>query len=54
MRQIDISKAMVKGIDFTNSDIEGLIGDIRDLYGIIVTPMQALSLSKILGIVIKE
>lgn len=54
MVQIDISKAMVKGIDFTDSNIEGIIGDVRDLYGIIVTPMQALSLSRILGIVIKE
>lgn len=53
MRRFDISKAGVKGIDFTSCDIEGLIGEVRDLYGIIVTPMQALSLSKIMGIVIK-
>ena len=43
----------LKGIDFTSSDIEGMGVNIADVNGIIVTPMQAVSLSTLLGLIVK-
>lgn len=40
-------------IDFTTCDINGINVDIRDLRGAIVTPMQGLELTRLLGLEIK-
>lgn len=43
----------LKGIDFTSCDIEDMGVNITDVNGAIVTTMQAVSLSTILGLVVK-
>lgn len=43
----------LKGIDFTSCDIEGLGVNITDVNGAVVNPMQAVSLSALLGLIIK-
>lgn len=40
-------------IDFTTCDINGINVDIKDLRGAIVTPMQGLELTRLLGLEIK-
>ena len=43
----------LKGIDFTSCDIEGIGANIADVNGAIVTAVQALSLSTMLGLIVK-
>ena len=43
----------LKGIDFSTSNIDGIIIDKEDLKGLIVNQFQAVELSKLLGIVVK-
>ncbi len=43
----------LKGIDFTSCDIEGIGVNINDINGVIVTAMQAVALSSLLGLVVK-
>jgi len=43
----------LKGIDFTGCDIEGLGVNITDVNGAIVNATQAVSLSALLGIIVK-
>ena len=43
----------IKGIDVTSCDIEGMGVNIVDLKGAKVTTIQAISLSAILGLIIK-
>ena len=40
-------------IDFGNSNIDGIIVKIEDVRGLTVNPLQAVELSKIMGIIIK-
>lgn len=54
MRRVTIYKAKMKNIDFSTCDIDGIIGEFKDFNGLIVNQMQAISISKILGLVIKE
>jgi len=49
----EMAGTKLKGIDFRSSEIEGLSVRIEDIYGAIVSLMQAVSLSKLLGIIIK-
>ena len=49
-----MSGTKLNGIDFSNADIEGLSIRVEDLFGAIVSPAQAISLSKKMGLVIKE
>ena len=44
----------LKDIDLTTCDIEGITVGLEEIKGTIVNPMQALDLSKLLGIVIKD
>jgi uncharacterized protein YjbI with pentapeptide repeats len=44
----------LSGIDFSTSNIEGLGIRVEDIKGVIVSPIQAVDLSKLLGIIIKE
>jgi uncharacterized protein YjbI with pentapeptide repeats len=53
LEQSQMSGTKLKGIDFSNCEIEGMGVRIEDLYGAIVSPIQAISLSKLLGIVVK-
>jgi hypothetical protein len=43
----------LKGIDFTSCDIEGMGVNIEDVRGAKVTTIQAISVSAILGLIIK-
>lgn len=44
----------MKGIDVRSCGTDGLIIDMQDLRGMIVTPLQAVELSRLLGVVIRE
>lgn len=44
----------LEGLDFSNCEIEGMGVRIEDLYGAIVSPIQAVSLSKLMGLIIKQ
>ena len=46
-------KTSLNGIDFTTSIIDGIGIDLNGIKGMIVSELQALELSKILGIIIK-
>ena len=43
----------LKGIDFTSCDIDGIGVNIADVNGAEVNPTQAVSLSAILGLIVK-
>ena len=47
------NKTFLGKIDFTTSDITGIDVDIPNIYGSTVTTMQALDLSRLLGLNIK-
>lgn len=47
-------KTNLSNIDFTTCNIEGIIVDIKDVKGMIVNEIQAISLAKLLGIIIKN
>ena len=49
-----MSGTKLKEIDFSNSEIEGLGSRLEDLSGAIISPVQAVSLSKKMGLIIKE
>jgi len=51
--QAQMNFTSLKGIDFTSCDIEGIGVNIADVKGARVTSMQAVSLSAILGLIIK-
>lgn len=44
----------LQGIDFRDSQIEGMRLDPQDIRGTIVTSLQAIELSRVLGIIIKD
>ena len=46
-------KTKLKEVDFTSCNIEGITVGLEDVKGMIVNDMQALELSKLLGIIIK-
>ena len=46
-------KTKLKGIDLSNSEIDGLSTTLEELKGLSVNQIQALELSKLLGIIIK-
>lgn len=54
LRLGDFYNTSLNGVDLTSCDITGIKTDLDSLKGLIVTPMQALDLSTILGIVIKD
>lgn len=54
LRQSQFFKTKLKGIDFSNSIIEAIVVSIEDLKGVIVNSLQALELTKLLEIKIKE
>lgn len=49
-----MSGASLSGMDLSNSDVEGLGIQLEDLRGAIVSPLQAVGFSKLLGLVVKE
>lgn len=49
-----MSGTSLSGIDLSSSDVEGLGIQPEDLKGAIVSPMQAMDFSKLLGLVVKE
>ena len=44
---------MLKGIDFSNCELEGICVRIEDLFRGIVSLMQTVSISSLLGIIVK-
>ena len=46
-------KTKLEGIDFTDCEIEGISAEINDVKGMIVNHIQAVEVSKLLGIVVK-
>ena len=53
-RESQCSGAKLRGLDFRTCDIEGLGARIEDLKGIVITPIQAVSIARILGVIIKD
>jgi uncharacterized protein YjbI with pentapeptide repeats len=51
--QAQMNFTNLKGIDFTSCDIEGIGVNITDINGAIVNAIQAVSLSTILGLIVK-
>ena len=43
----------MKGIDMTTCTLDGILVNLPDLRGMIVSPMQAMDLAKLLGLVVK-
>ena len=43
----------MKGIDMTTCTLDGLLVNLPDLRGMIVTPLQAAELAKLLGLVVR-
>src|SRR5665648_651230 len=50
---VSFFKTLLKGVDFSESDINGISVSSEELKGLIVNPVQAVELSKILGLIIK-
>ena len=53
-RLCQMSGTSLSGIDLSDSDVEGLGIQLEDLKGAIVSPMQAVNFSKLLGIIVRE
>ena len=53
LSQSQLNFTKLKGIEFTTCNIETLGVNIQDVNGVIVNSIQALSLSTLLGLVIK-
>ncbi len=53
-RLCQMSGTSLSGIDFSDSNVEGLGIQLKDLAGAIVSPMQAVDFSRLLGLVIKQ
>ena len=54
----DLTRATVfrtplKGLDMTTCTLDGVMVNLPDLRGMIVTPLQAAELAKLLGLVVK-
>ena len=43
----------MKGLDLTTCTLDGVLVNLPDLRGMIVTPLQAAELAKLLGLVVK-
>lgn len=54
MRQAQLCGVKLKGMDLSDCDIEGIGIRLEDLNGVKVSALQAVELSKLLGIIIKE
>lgn len=52
--EAEFSRTPLKGIDLTSSKLEGIRLGVADLRGVIVSPLQALDLSRYLGLVVKD
>ena len=52
--EAEFSRTSLKGIDLTSSRLEGLRLGVGDLRGVIVSPVQALDLTRYLGLVVKD
>lgn len=51
--ECQMSGTKLKDIDLTSCDIEGISVRIEDLKGAIVSPIQAVSLSKLMGVIVR-
>ncbi len=54
LRLSQMSGTSLSGIDLSSCDLEGLGIQPEDLRGAIVTPLQAVDFSKLLGLIVKE
>ena len=52
--EAEFSRTSLKGIDLTSSRLEGLRLGVGDLRGVIVSSVQALDLTRYLGLVVKD
>jgi uncharacterized protein YjbI with pentapeptide repeats len=52
-RLSQMSGTSLSGIDLSDSDVEGLGIQLENLRGAVVSPMQAVNFSKLLGLVVK-
>ena len=48
-----IFRTPLKGLDMTTCTLDGLMVNLPDLRGMIVTPLQAAELAKLLGLVVR-
>lgn len=46
-------RTTLNGIDFRTSQIEGIVVQIEDVKGCTVTPMQAVDLAELMGLIVK-
>ncbi len=49
-----MSGTKLKGVDLSSCDIEGIGVRIENLSGAVVSPLQAVSLSRLIGVVVKQ
>ncbi len=54
LRECQMSGTKLKGIDMSTCDIDGIGVRIEDVKGAIISPLQAVSLARLLGVVIKD
>jgi uncharacterized protein YjbI with pentapeptide repeats len=54
LQECQMSGTKLKGIDMSTCEINGIGVRIEDIKGAIISPLQAVFLSKLLGLVIKE
>jgi uncharacterized protein YjbI with pentapeptide repeats len=52
-QRADLTGARLKGIDLRGADIEGWVLRAEDVFGAIVSPVQAMDLARLLGLVIR-
>jgi len=53
LTQVQLSGTGLKGTDISTCSIDGLGVRIEDLAGAIVSPLQAVELAKLMGIIVK-
>ena len=53
LQEASMAGTKLGGIDFSDCEIEGLRVKIEDVYGVVVSPMQAVYFSKLLGLIVR-
>jgi uncharacterized protein YjbI with pentapeptide repeats len=53
LTRASLFRTPMKGIDMTTCTLDGILVNLPDLRGMIVSPTQAMNLAKLLGLVVK-
>lgn len=53
LKEASMAGTKLEGIDLSDCEIEGIRVKIEDVYGAVVSPMQDVYFSKLLGIIVK-